>query len=87
MDSLRLRLLLLRTKYKQYSQRLKHGNHDQRRHGAWAEGMGGPSTGGSSGGGRSAGMAGGIQGLIQRIDASNRRKKPKVGQKFYRGWS
>jgi hypothetical protein len=78
MDSLRLRLLLLKTKYKQSAQRLKHGNHDQRRHGAWAEGMGGPSTGGSSGGGRSAGMAGGIQGLIQRIDAANRRKKPKV---------
>jgi hypothetical protein len=52
--------------------RLKHGRHDQRQHGIWAEGMGGARDGNFPSRGGGGGLAGGIASGAQEMDLANR---------------
>jgi len=56
-----------------HRQRLKHGRHDQRKHGIWAEGIGGSRDGITPSRGGGGAIAGGTQGLAQNVIANSRR--------------
>jgi hypothetical protein len=92
-DEMLKKLSHLRYWTESHKERLKHGRHDQRQHGIWAEGMGGTrdgvfSTGGGGGAtggggiasGAGGGIVGGTQSLAQRLSLASRRKKPKVSE-------